>query len=207
MSGSNKEEWHRRRVERCESWIAQAEEHEDNVDVAFVCWWIAFNALYGYEDQGSEDRSDRNFRVEFFETICKRDEERRQIYDAVWKRFSDPIRTLMSNDHAYGLYWKHINNEISLQEYESKKKADDNQFNKDFKQQKTANMLKLLFDRLYVLRNQIMHGNATWNSSRNRSTMRDGQSILSFLIPVFLGIIKSNPEIDLGKPYYFAEDR
>lgn len=38
----------------------------------------------------------------------------------------------------------------------------------------TGTVLMILFDRLYVLRNQIIHGGATWNSSVNRDQVRDG---------------------------------
>ena len=206
MAEATDREWRQRRIERCESWIAQAEEYKDNEDIAFICWWIAFNALYRHEEKISESRSDRSFRVEFFETICERDQEQQQIYGAVWNKFSGPIRTLMSNQYAHKWFWEYRNGEISHQKYNIEKEKDDNQFRKDFEKRNTANMLKWLFDRLYVLRNQIMHGNATRNSRRNRDSMRDGLNILSFLVPIFFGIIKNNPEIDLGKPYYYADD-
>ena len=51
----------------------------------------------------------------------------------------------------------------------------------------------MVFDRLYVLRNQLVHGGATWNSSVNRAQVRDGAAILGFLLPVFVDLMMDNP--------------
>jgi hypothetical protein len=60
-------------------------------------------------------------------------------------------------------------------------------------------ILEILFDRLYTLRNQILHGGATWNSKVNRSQVQDGQSIIGFLIPNFLQIMMDNQNENWGK--------
>ncbi len=63
----------------------------------------------------------------------------------------------------------------------------------------TQLILEILFDRLYTLRNQLMHGGATWNGKVNRSQVTDGQLIISFLIPNFLEIMMNNQNEDWGK--------
>ena len=63
----------------------------------------------------------------------------------------------------------------------------------------TQLILEILFDRLYTLRNQLMHGGATWNGKVNRSQVTDGQSIISFLIPNFLEIMMNNQNENWGK--------
>ena len=60
----------------------------------------------------------------------------------------------------------------------------------------------MLFDRLYVLRNQLVHGGATWNSSINRAQVKDGAAVLGWLLPVFIDIMLENPDQDWGKPFY-----
>lgn len=42
------------------------------------------------------------------------------------------------------------------------------------------------FDRLYVLRNQIFHGGATFNSKANRDQLRDACDILGDLFPAII---------------------
>ena len=59
-------------------------------------------------------------------------------------------------------------------------------------------VLSLVFDRLYVLRNLLVHGGATWNSRVNRDHVRDGAAILAFLMPVFVDVMMDNPDEDWG---------
>ena len=67
--------------------------------------------------------------------------------------------------------------------------------------------LSFVFDRLYVLRNQLVHGGATWNSAVNRDQVRDGASILGFLMPVFVDVMMDNPHEDWGRPFYPSWNR
>ena len=63
-------------------------------------------------------------------------------------------------------------------------------------------VLSNVFDRLYVLRNQLVHGGSTWNSDINRDQVRDGAAILEFLVPVFVDVMMDNPQEDWGRPFY-----
>ena len=71
--------------------------------------------------------------------------------------------------------------------------------------QNTAVILNELFDRLYVLRNQIMHEGATWQSSVNRNQVRDGAAIMAFLTPRLVKLMMDNPAVDWGVPHYPLE--
>ena len=59
-----------------------------------------------------------------------------------------------------------------------------------------------LFDRLYVLRNQLHHGGSTQAGSLNRQQVEAGAAVMARLIPKFIGVIIDNPDADWGKPYY-----
>ncbi len=72
--------------------------------------------------------------------------------------------------------------------------------------QETSLILTLIFDRLYVLRNQILHGGATWNSSVNRAQVRDGAAIMGFLIPLFVKVMMDHPNQPWGANYYPVMD-
>ena len=50
----------------------------------------------------------------------------------------------------------------------------------------TMRMFAATFERLYVLRNQVMHGGATWHSSFNRDQIRDGANILGVSAETFV---------------------
>ena len=64
----------------------------------------------------------------------------------------------------------------------------------------------MLFGRLYVLRNQLVHGGATWNGSVNRNQVEDSAKIMAFLIPLFIELMMENPAENWGKPYYPVVD-
>ena len=63
-------------------------------------------------------------------------------------------------------------------------------------------MLAVVFSRLYTLRNQLIHGGATWNSQVNREQMRDCVAILGQLVPLVIEIMLDNPNTLWGDACY-----
>jgi len=63
----------------------------------------------------------------------------------------------------------------------------------------TATLLSIMLDRLYVLRNQLIHGGATWNGGTNRAQVKDGAAILGVLVPVIIGLMMQGGDKDLGE--------
>ena len=66
----------------------------------------------------------------------------------------------------------------------------------------TNRALVVVFDRLYVLRNQLVHGGATWNSSVNRHQVRDGADIMGRLVPAVIHIMMEDYNKLWGDPCY-----
>lgn len=66
----------------------------------------------------------------------------------------------------------------------------------------TPAVLGVLFNRIYALRNQVMHGGATWNSSVNRDQLRDCSNLLGKLVPVIILLMLDNPETLWGDACY-----
>jgi hypothetical protein len=60
----------------------------------------------------------------------------------------------------------------------------------------------ILFDRLYVLRNQLMHGGATFESVVNREQLRSGVQILEQLVPVIIYLVMQNSTEEWGEPCF-----
>ena len=87
-------------------------------------------------------------------------------------------------------------------DWEEKLAASQRQIATAMTQFDTGRILLVVFDRLYVLRNQLVHGGATWNSSINRAQVKDGAAVLGWLLPVFIDIMLENPDRDWGKPFY-----
>ena len=61
-------------------------------------------------------------------------------------------------------------------------------------------VLRLVFDRLHVLRNRIVLGGATWDSRVDRDQVRGGAALLAFLMPVFVDATMDNPHEVRGRP-------
>lgn len=190
------------RVHRSISWIGRAEAEPDDHDTQFIFLWIAFNAAYA--DEAEFDVSAPGERTNFrgyFEKVVELDKEKR-IYDAIWNSFSGPIRTLMQNRYVFNPFWQHHNGIAGFEDWEERFNASAHSFHQSLQAQNTSRILSFVFDRLYVLRNQLVHGGSTWNSQVNRNQTRDGAAILGFLVPVFVDIMMDNPQQDWGRPFY-----
>ena len=55
-------------------------------------------------------------------------------------------------------------------------------------------VLREVFDRLYVLRNQLFHGGATFATGWGRSQVRDGSRIMASLVPEIIKIMQTDME-------------
>jgi hypothetical protein len=188
------------RTHRALSWLQRAELETEDADVRFILLWISFNAAFAADlkDDGFGTRDE--FRT-FFGGLIERDKDKR-IYNAVWNRFSQEIRLLLSNRYVFASFWHHHNGVPGYADWEAKLAASNRITADALVQTNTLRILIMLFDRLYVLRNQLVHGGATWNGTVNRSQVTDGAAVLANLVPVFIDIIMDNPDHDWGKPFY-----
>jgi len=190
------------RVHRAISWIGRAQKCGDDDDARFMFLWIAFNAAYADENKfqagilGARTAFDA-----YFDKLIKCDKERR-IHYALWDRFSGPVRSLMANKFVFAPFWEYHNGMEGSENWAAEFKKDRGKFASAFKAGKSIRVLNSVFDALYVLRNQLMHGGSTWNSSVNRDNVRDGAAILTFLMPVFVDLMMDNPQDDWGRPFY-----
>lgn len=66
----------------------------------------------------------------------------------------------------------------------------------------TPALLGVLFNRLYTLRNQLIHGGATWNGSVNREQMRDCTSLLGKLVPLIIELMMDSADTLWGDSCY-----
>jgi hypothetical protein len=66
----------------------------------------------------------------------------------------------------------------------------------------THYILGILFKRLYVLRNQIIHGGSTWKGKINRDQVNDGARLMQHIVPLFIDIMMKNPSEDWGPLTY-----
>ena len=188
------------RVHRAISWLGRAEAETSDADVRFILLWIGFNAAYA-SDIDADSTSERGSFKAFFDTLVGLDPSHR-IYDAVWERFSQEIRLLLANKYVFAPFWHHQNGLPGHADWEKRLEASQRLCGEAMKTFDTARILSIVFDRLYVLRNQLVHGGATWNGSVNRGQVRDGAAVLGWMLPIFIDIMMDNPDRDWGRPFY-----
>jgi len=188
------------RTHRALSWLGRAEQESSDVDARFVLLWISFNSAYACKIDASSSSERGAFNL-YFQTLVDLD-KRRRIYDAVWSRFPKEIDQLLANKYVFAPFWHHHNGVEGYQDWNERLLSSNRVSVRALKALDTAKTLSIVFDRLYVLRNQLVHGGATWNSSTNRAQVRDGAAVLGWLMPLFIDVMMDNPNRDWGRPFY-----
>ena len=96
---------------------------------------------------------------------------------------------MISNKYLYRDFW--LEDFVGLKRYaqERKDKAESALENND-----PIPFLQLVFERLFVLRNQIFHGSSASSTRRSEDTLKPGIVILEMLLPDFLEIMLSHYE-------------
>ena len=189
------------RLRRALSWLDRAEREPDDDDAAFIFYWITFNALYSTRNPRAQEITERERFDDYFGRIVSLDIGN-VVYDAIWERFSDSIRMLLNNRYVFGPFWDFHNGLLGQRQWESSFDRSEHAARRALGSQDTKTVLSVLFDRLYVLRNQILHGCATWDGSVNRAQVMDGARIMEFLTPRFISLMMDNPNVDWGAPPY-----
>ena len=186
------------RIHRSLSWIGRAEKKDEDIDARFIFYWIAFNSAYSAIQTSQYFDTERRIYKDFFEKILKYDKNE-HVYNAIWKEFSGSVRSLLNNQYIFGPFWNFQNGHEGFDNWEVKFNESKSIALKALQNKNTLMILEILFDRLYTLRNQILHGGATWNGKINRSQVQDGQAIIGFLVPNFLQIMMYNQNENWGK--------
>lgn len=194
------------RLRRSVSWLERAEKFYHSAspdpDMAFTCYWIAFNALYAKNPYTRSQGETASFKA-FFKTVIGSDDKcKRAILSEINGNFLEPIKDLLNNEFVFEPFWKYQNGVERFENWKDIFAEDKLNVSEARCNQNVLDVLSVLFYRLYVVRNQIVHGNATWNGGRNYDQLRDGANIMAFLVPMFITSVMDNPKMDLGKPYY-----
>lgn len=193
------------RVHRALSWLDRAEHEVDDHDARFIFLWVAFNAAYANQVPDRQNSSERTLFQGFLDRLIESDPER-LLYDLVWDRFSGAIRLMIDNQYVFQPFWDFHNGQLTEEEWllafqKSKAAALRALGNMD-----TQKVMGIMFDRLYTLRNQLLHGGATWNSSVNRSQISQGAEIMGQLVPVVIHLMMNDHQRVWGDACYPVVD-
>ncbi|MFZ9310569.1 MAG: hypothetical protein ACO24O_03585 [Arenimonas sp.] len=187
------------RLHRAISWLARAEQEAEDPDARFIFLWIALNAAYA--KQFGFERVERGNLQNFIDTLLQVDQGG-SLKQAVFSQFSGPIRVLINNKYIFEGFWKALRDHDASDRWSTDFSTANTRAMQAVMANQTGVVLSIVFDRLYVLRNQLVHGGATWNSQVNRAQISDGANILGRLVPLIIELMIEHPELDFGEILY-----
>ena len=190
------------RLRRSLSWLERAERERKDYDASFIFYWIAFNAAYGQQDSPWNDQErERKLYHKYLQRIV--DGDWSAVKATIWPHLVLPIRSLMNNEHVFQPSWESQDQESGGQDWKKRFKKSQTQMERALHQRTLVHSdLCELLDRLYTLRNQLLHGGATYAGRVNRPQVEDGALIMAGLMPCFIKVMIDNPETDWGLPRY-----
>ena len=193
---------HSTRLHRSLSWLKAADEQlqAGNVDQGFINLWISFSACFYIEGEESI--------APFIEKLVALDDQQR-IYACLWNEYSGSVKALIKNPYVFAEFWQ-------AQRLKGEQKAAGDKvdaWRAGFDQssvealnclsrKKVAPLFSIVLDRLYVLRNQVLQGGATYQSQVNREQVGDGVVLLSNIMPIIISIMLNSSEEDWGDIAY-----
>lgn len=185
------------RLHRAVSWLKAAEEQAEDPDLCFISLWIACNCCYAVEESSGSNERDRF--GNFVKQLVALDGEER-LHKLLWNEFSGPVRLLIDNEYVFAPFWEAQRGmRKNWKQAHEQSKTAAYRFLAD---RNVEALLQLVLDRLYILRNQLVHGGATYKSKLNRSPLRHSCQLLQSLLPVIIDMMIAHPEADWGGILY-----
>ena len=205
------------RLQRSKSWLERASSEPD-IDTKYILLWVAFNAAYALERNAAKeelsedggDPADWKLRKRFFEILAN--VRSRQIHTTIRGQLWNPTTNIMKNEYVFWGFWESLTDahfDWRNWRFKSKFEYDKDEVMRRLMRagvENTSYVLQRVFDRLAVLRNQLMHGCATQQGWLNRRQVVDGTRILEVLVPLFVSIMEDEPQQAWGKISYPVRD-
>lgn len=206
----------RLRLRRAISWGKLAEQLSDDLAVRFIFLWIGFNAIYSRDPdmvaKGESVAAAFHEIKKHLKVLVPLDSE--CIYKIFWKGEAfEACLSLMEDEYLFQSFWKLRHTKSRKGEWREEWEANKNkfsrvrQFNNTQKREKIPIVLTCtIFNRLCVLRNQVMHGSATHKSSKNLHALRRGVIVMERFLPTCIDLMLKNPGEDWGAPRYRPDE-
>lgn len=190
------------KIHRSVSWLKKSRTLQNEPDLMLVTLWISFNALYGKIEDRAESIGERGGINSFLCSVCSHD-DKKTIYSLLWKVYSGPVRNLLKNEYTYAPFWNYYNGDESYSDWKERLEKCISKAKSALAGDDTFTMLCIILDRIYTLRNQLVHGGATYGSAVNRHQVKESLQIMKELVPAILMIMIDNHEaFACGTPYY-----
>jgi hypothetical protein len=173
------------------SWLERSESATD-LEGQFISLWIAFNAIYGYLEDDGLSAPDHGTWQKFLADIVAADGTDllgRILWDDQFH-----VLKLIDNKYLFRPFW------LGQPDADDKLACARRHSLAAFQARNRLGILQELFERLYVLRQQVFHGAATSGSTLNRQAMKLGAQAMSHIMPTMIEImIVAGPDKDWGE--------
>lgn len=170
------------RFHRACSWMRRAEEisGKDDLDFALLSQWTAFNALYGQWDESKrEPISDCASWRSFLDRMIALDKNS-AIADALTEN-KPLVISIYDDEYLSRYFWEEPSGKRANQSKKPKYESRTWYFEGNW-----TMILDRLIERIYLMRCQLVHGAATYNSSLNRAASRRCSQMMDHLLKAFL---------------------
>ena len=182
------------RVSRALSWY-QRSEASDTDDETLLYSFIAFNALYS-----QNNRKDKEAKSQFWGKL-QNSEKKEYLFELASKNMEE-LEGILSFWYLSSEYW---NDSGGYAEKSDKLQRESEYTMSKTRRQitmKNVTPLRLSMDRIYLLRNQIMHGMAAYLDSYNRSQVKICAEFLHSLTGSIIRIVIEDDKQYWGKVSY-----
>lgn len=195
------------RIHRALSWLQRAEQERANsdTDAEFIFLWISFNAAYVNEHTNETRCNTRQNYTQFFTRLLDHDIDG-YFYGLVWDHYTQAIRSLLNNKFVFQPFWDSANGITDSDSWKESFAAAKRAANNSLAAQDTLTVLSIVMDRLYTLRNQLIHGGATWSGKLNRDQLKDATNFMRELMPLVIRFMMENATELWGNAIYMATE-
>jgi hypothetical protein len=181
------------RVHRALSWLDAAEHAGEDWDAKFIFLWIAFNAAYAEVIRGGGRHGEHENLLRFMQRLLELDRGG-HLARLVWDEYPKSIRTLIDNPYVFPAFWRWQAGDMTKEGWQTRFADAQRRALKALQRGDTAKVLSITLSRIYTLRNQLLHGGATWQGKVNRAQLRDCARLMGQLVPVIITILMDHPD-------------
>lgn len=171
------------RFHRACSWLEEAEQldRDDKADQTLIHQWIAFNALYGQWDLvRHEPPADRESWQVFLGRMLELDTSNHIV--SLLAEHKGLALTMLGNGYLNRYFWQEPCSEKAARTGRGGRHKAESWYVEEC----WTIILEQVFERVYLLRCQLMHGAATLRSKLNRTALRHCTQLMWILLPAFL---------------------
>ncbi len=185
------------RIQRALSWLSRERELKQNdPDITFILHWIAFEALYGTDDEIYQQKKNHTADqiMNFVNSLEIREDDRLRLVTTVrqvWESVIHLFENQFIDPECWSRYYQGTT-KAGRKHNPFAKKSEPIRKSVLKDPQQFDQFLKKMFSRLYLLRNQLFHGNASYkggSESQRSDQINHGSKVMYQLIPVVIRIM------------------